>query len=381
MFKNIFISTGEVSGDIHGAFLAKKLLEINSELNIFAFGSTELKKIGANIIYDLTSYSGVGLIENIQAIKPAIIAYNLAKDFFKKHKIDIVILIDNQGFNIKLAGLAKKMGLKVVYYIGPQEWIWGVGNNWKKIINKIDLLITIFEKEYYFYKNNLEKLGLLDVFNKKIKYFGHPLKNIIEENFNNEYKINQDLSNKKTIGIMAGSRKSEIKSLLPIFIKAVKKINSYDNKINIIFIFNSIWKDFIKENYNLDEFKVYFGESNKYMKECDLIICASGTVTLEATFLNIPCISCYKLSNLSYTIAKMLIKLDYFSLPNIILNKKVIPEFIQKDVNINNIFNESIDILFNKIKLNNILNDYKEIKNKMDENNTVYHIAKAILDL
>ena len=367
--KNIFISTGEISGDIHASYLAKELFKIIPNINISGFGSTEMKKLNINILEDLSYYSGVGLIENIRAIKPAILAYETAKKYFKENKIDLVILVDNQGFNIKLAQLTKKLNIKTIYYIGPQEWIWGIGNNWKKIIDNVDLLIAIFEKEYNFYKNKTDK----------VKYFGHPLKEIIVKKDKTIVKKELGYSNKKVIGIMAGSRKSEIEKLLPIFIDFSEKIKKYDNNIEIVFLINSFWKDFILTKYKINENQVFYDNSTYYMQGCDLILCASGTATLETAILDIPTIACYKLSTFSYKIAKFLVKLDYFTLPNIILNKKVISEFIQEEVNTSNLIKETKNIFDNNS--NNILNSYKEVREKLNPKNTIENIALEIKKL
>src|SRR5690606_2427967 len=118
-------SAGEVSGDLHGSFLAKKLLQLKPQLRLTGIGSHEMKNAGVILLDDIASHSSVGLTESIQAIRPVSKAYYLAKEYFQQNRPDLVVLIDNQGFNFKMADLARKYNIPVAYYIGPQEWIWG----------------------------------------------------------------------------------------------------------------------------------------------------------------------------------------------------------------------------------------------------------------
>ncbi|MBC7475532.1 MAG: hypothetical protein H7263_14680, partial [Candidatus Sericytochromatia bacterium] len=270
MKKTIFISAGEVSGDIHGSYLAKELFKLNHNLNILGFGSVEMSKVGVDILNDFVAYSGVGLIENIPALFKANKSYKIAKKTFSEKKIDLLILIDNQGFNLKLADLAKKNNILVYYYIGPQEWIWGFKNGKKRIISKIDKLFCIFQKEYLFYQD----------YPQKVEYIGHPLLDIIKKIDKNDAKNLINIPNKKIVGLMAGSRKHEISSLLPIFVDTAIKLKS-DN-IEAIIITNDKWQTYIKTNFDLKGLKLFSGSSCEYMQACDLIIAASGTVTLEA---------------------------------------------------------------------------------------------------
>lgn len=374
MKKQIFISTGEISGDLYGAELAKEILQINPEINLIGLGSNKMKAAGVEIIEDLSFYSGVGIIENIRAITPSIKIYNKIKKLFSVKKPELIVLIDNQGLNIKICKLARKLNIKIVYFIGPQEWLWGIGNNWKKIINNIDILFTIFKQEYDFYKNKND-----ESINNKIKYLGHPLKELIEKKNKNEIKKELDFKEEIVIGLMPGSRLNEIKSLLPIFIDFSNKIKNKNTRI--ILIINDIWINFTKDNYKLDNIDVFTENSSIYMQSCDLILAASGTVTLEAVLLKIPIISCYKISKLSYNIAKIILKTKYTTLPNIILNKKVIPELLQNDVNVNTIIIEYENILKNGNYIKEFEINCNEIKKELEPDNTIKNIAYEINEI
>jgi len=369
--KNVFVSAGEVSGDKHAYLLCKNLIDYGPDLNIHGFVSIKCENLGINNLSDSTLKSGVGLIENIPAAYHSIKSYKLAKDFFIKNKIDLLILIDNQGFNLRLAKLAKKNNIKVAYYIGPQEWIWGFKNGTHKIMKNIDILYTIFKREHDFYQQYLE-------YSSKIKYFGHPL--LANLTIHDKNQIKDELGfnqNKPLIALMPGSRKQELSNLLPIFTQVY---HSLKDQYNFMFIFPLIWKKFIEENFDLKELKVYYDNSEYYMQGSDLIIAASGTVTLEAVIYNIPVIPCYKLNKLSYLIAKILVKLEYITLPNIVAGKKVINELIQDKLTTDNIIAETKSILEDKEKYNKIKEEFKIIKTQLEPINSVEFIAKDIIN-
>jgi lipid-A-disaccharide synthase len=343
MSYKIFISTGEVSGDIHASYLLKEILKIDSNIYSYGFGSIKLKELGFDLIADMSKNSSVGVTESLPNILPALSLLKKSDNIFKNNRPDLIILVDNQGFNFRLAKIAKKHNIKVVYYIGPQEWIWGFKNGAKKVIKLTDKIYTIFKKEQELYNSLCDKA----------EYVGHPLLDIIKKEdklkIKNELKLEEEL----IVGLMPGSRKQEIKRLLPIFLETCNYLsNYYRKKINFIIIVPEIWNKFVINSFSLKNIKVFSGNSNYFMQACDLILASSGTVTLESVLLNIPVISNYKLSYLSYKVAKSLIKIDYFSLPNIISERKIIDEFIQQDVNPINLFKASVKIIESKNTIN-----------------------------
>lgn len=372
MTKNVFISAGEVSGDIHAYHLCHEILKIKKDISFHGFGSQKMQSIGVNVLNDISLYSGVGLIENIPAAYKSGFNYKTAKEFFKKNKVELVILIDNQGFNLKLASLAKKNNIPVVYYIGPQEWIWGFKNGIHKTMKNVDTLYTIFQNEYEFYLQ-------YDKYKHKVKYFGHPLLNIIlNKNLKVNNKLNSHMTNdtKKKIALMPGSRRQELINTIPVFLEV---FNTLKNKYDFIFIIPEIWENFIKQNFHLDNIEIYYGNSEKNMRLCDLIVASSGTVTLEAVILDIPIIPCYKLNKLSYLIAKLLIKPEFVTLPNLVAQKKVINEFLQDDFNSENIINEINNIFLNNEYYNSIKNDFAEIRKKLEPFDSIENTAKDII--
>lgn len=378
--KTIFISTGEISGNIHGSKLAEKILEKAPFVKISGFGSIEMEQKGVVVFRDLSKYSGVGLTENIPAFIKSFEIINFVKNQFSQNRPDLVVLIDNQGLNLQIAKIAKKHKIPVIYYIAPQEWIWGVKKGIIRVLNNTDKIITIFRKEFNFYQDFILQKTNLNYSINKIEYVGHPLLDYLnkesKEKIKKELNIPEDIP---IIALMAGSRKNEIDSLLPVFLKTIDCLKIQKLNYHFILICNDVWKEYI-QNIVQDKINIYSNKSTYYMQGCDVILAASGTVTLEAVILDVPIISCYKLSSISYQIAKLLVKVKYFSIPNIVADKKVIPEFLQDKVNPKNLSEEIIKLVSNKKLRKDLLIEFDKIRNELSPYGAINKTAKIILD-
>ena len=376
--KSIFISAGEISGDIHAADLINKLKSKNPNLNIYGIGGQYMAKTNYNSIDNDTSYlSTVGFLESLRFY---ITKYKLLKKtikFIKNNKINLVILVDNQGFNIPLAKAVNKMNIKTIYYFPPHVSIWGKWNS--ELLSKIcNLLIVPFYDDYEIYK----------LYSNNVIYSGNPLVDKIknfkfDENFYNKYNINK---NKKIISLFPGSRFQEIENLLPTMIDAAKILaKNYDFQY-ILSVSHPIYKNLItniikKKNF-LNLIKIIDNEQYSCMHISNVILGCSGTAILEAALIKKPAIVCYKVTNLTYLIGKFLVKKKYISLPNIILDKEIYPELIQKKFNVNNI----IDYTLKFINMNNDMkkeydNYYTIIENKTWIPNSLNIITDKIFEL
>jgi lipid-A-disaccharide synthase len=209
-------------------------------------------------------------------------------------------------------------------------------------------------------------------YDSKVKYFGHPLLNIISKE-NIQEKNQNDI---KVIGLMPGSRKQELNNTIPVFLEIYNRLK---DKYDFNFIIPEIWKTFVESNFNINQVKTFYGNSEENMKLCDLIIASSGTVTLEAVIMDIPIIPCYKLNKLSYLIAKMVIKPEYVTLPNLISEKKVINEFLQDNLNSENIISEINKISSDQEYYNNMKKEFKNIRKKLEPFNSIENTAKDII--
>ncbi|MBF0233248.1 MAG: lipid-A-disaccharide synthase [Desulfamplus sp.] len=359
--KHILIIAGEPSGDLHGASLIKSLKQQNSSLIITGIGGDLMAKEGMKTFFHIKDLSVMGITEVILQLKRIKKAFDLFCRKIVESKPDLLILIDYPGFNLKAAAFAKKKFVPVLYYITPKVWAWK-RSRLKKIKQYVDHAALIFPFEEAIFKK--EKIPatfvghpLLDHY----QYFGEPsfrnrsnrscsLLNEdhsleIHSDFNEDKRRlkTTDIKKKspKVIGLLPGSRETEISNLLPIMLESCRLINKQLNdrqETAAIFIVSAassinICKFHkILKPYNHDGiFEVEYGEPKELFRRCDMLVAASGTVTLEAAICGVPMVIVYKTSFLTYFLAKKFVTIPYVGLPNIIARYPVAPELLQDD--------------------------------------------------
>lgn len=358
----IFISAGDPSGDIHSARLISALKEINPELEFIGIGGPEMAKVGFQSIVDIEEISVVGFWE---VIKKYGFFTNLLKksaEIIASDEITAFIPVDYPGFNIRLAASAKAANKKVIYYIAPQLWAWGKQRA-KKLQGTIDLLLVVlpFEKEYF------EKFGL------RTEFIGHPL---LDDPFFDKINENRD----KIISFFPGSRKQEIEKHLPLYSDTASIL---ENKLPDYEFYISGARTLPKELFRrflINDRRRFSQGSRELMGRSAAAVIKTGTSNLEAALAGLPYAMAYKAGFINYLIGKNLINLDYVSLPNILLNKAIIREFIQTDASPNNIANEIIKIVNdNKYRLS-MLNDFEEVKIILGEKGAAKRAAEIIVN-
>lgn len=322
--KNILISCGDVSGDIHASALARELRLQEPNIYITALGGGNIEDKVDMFLADTVKSEGFGfngLLKKYFHFRK--ILFSKIKPLFDDKKIDLVVLVDFYGFNIHVAKLAKKYNLPVVYYVSPQVWA-SRKYRIKNIKKYVDEVICIFPFEQKLYADH----GV------SAKYFGHPLVDIINAypraDIYSELDIPED---SKLIGIMPGSRKKEITMILPAMLAAIEKLNVTDNIRFILFLadpsFQNIINNILNSSTMKDEIKIVYGSRYDIRERLLFCLTTSGTSTLENAILNIPMIIMYRLPFLSYEIAKRIVKIKFIGMPNILANREIVPEYIQ----------------------------------------------------
>lgn len=324
MKKKVFIIAGEKSGDIHGANLIKNILKLRRDVEVYGMGGEELRKAGAQILFDMKEVSVVGITEVLLKLPKIYTIFRKLVEKIGELKPEVVIVIDFPDFNFKVIEEVKKMGLKVIYYITPQVWAWRKGR--VKFLKKYcDLLINILPFEENFFKD----FGINSV------YVGHPILDI-DVKVEDKEKFFKDLNieNKEyiVVSFLPGSRNTELKKHLPIIYDTIEMLN-FNNK-NLKFLVSI--SEGVEDKLFKKNLKNLFSLKNKYyeiLNHSDIICSASGTASLESALMGKPTIIFYKLNPLTYMIGKKLVNLPFYSLPNIILNSRCYDELIQKDFN------------------------------------------------
>jgi len=371
----IMVVCGETSGDIQAARVVREIKKMNSNLEFTAMGSEALKDEGAEILIDPLDVSSIGFIESLKNLKEHLAHIRLLKKHMRENRPDILFLVDYSGFNMLMARVGKKMGIPVVNYFPPTAWIWG---EWRaKWMARYDAVIAAtlpMEREVY------KRAGA------EVEFVGHPLLDIVEteksaKEIYNEFQISK---NHKVITLMPGSRKSEIDRLAPVLFEVAEKLQK-DNK-NYQFILPlapGIEKNYIADmasKYNLI-LKIVRDSSYDIMKISDFLLTASGTATLEALIMETPMIVLYETGWSTYKIGKKIMKTDYIAMPNIIAGTEVVPEFIQDEIDVKNIYDKTKFFLNKDYLLTDKKKKLKIIKDKLGEKGAVKKTAELVLEV
>ena len=375
--KKIFILTGEPSGDKLASTVIAKLKIQNPNIEYLSVGGTHIKKLGIQSIFDLKEITYLGftsVLFNIFKIRNKI---NQSIDAIIKFNPDILFSVDSPDFTLRVAEKVKKINnnIKTIHYVAPQVWVWRK-NRVKKIKKFIDhmLLLFNFEKKYF------------DEENINNTFVGHPL---IEKSEKVKTSLNDLISkDKKIISIFPGSRKSETKVLLPILIDFVKLMNKRELSYSYVFHATDENKEFILDyvkKTNLDNIDVISDENIKsqILSNSIFAVSKSGTVSLQISNSNIPSIIIYKLSFINFMIFKLLVNVKFANIINIINNKEVIPELLQKECNAEEIYRTVIYFLKNpeliKKQLDECGKTLEGIKSKTSSSNEAATILSNYL--
>ena len=330
--KKILIIAGEASGDIYGADLARHLLKTRPDFKISGIGGKRMRDAGVDILYDISYISVVGLSEILPKLRTINKVFNLVSDIIKSGGADLVVLIDYPGFNIRLAGVADKAGVPAVYYISPQVWAWRKGRI-RKLTGRIKKMIVIlpFEEEIY------EKEGI------NCSFLGHPLVDEVlsTRDINDSMQLYGLNENKTVLGILPGSRTVEVRTLLPLFLTSAQIMIDENPGIQVIMaVAESLDYDEVEgivhkwkasdSNRSLD-LKLIKGGANDVINVSNVILAASGTITLQAALFGKPMVIVYKLSLFTYVIARLLVKVKHIGLVNILAGRMIVPELVQYD--------------------------------------------------
>ena len=322
--RKVLIVTGEVSGDLHGGYLLRALKRAQPNLEALAVGSDHLRGAGATMLADLTRCATIGFVETLKHIPALWLLKNKLSNLLSDGTIDALICIDYQGFNMILADLAKKKGIRVIYYIPPQEWVWGSDKGMRKVASVTDQIITIFRQEYEHYQG----------FTQNVAFFGHPLVDMIKQSLRQQRTHRAIVP--KRISVFPGSREQEIRHVFPVMVETMKRLSRLDSTITFeINLPNTHFLDRINRMLSKCPVKVpiQIGKTHEVLGRSEFAMLTSGTICLEAAILGVPHVALYKFSRLSYPIIKRVMnkkfKYPWFSLTNIVAGKAVVREFLQ----------------------------------------------------
>jgi len=369
----IFVSAGEVSGDIHSSRLISEIKNRTTGYSFKGIGGDNLKNEGMDIFYHIKDISFMGFSEVIRHIPFFKKVIGNIKKIIRENKPVAAILVDYPGLNLRLAKILKKNNIPVFYYISPQVWAWGK-KRVKTIRKYVDLMAVFFDFEKKFY----EKYGV------DVEFIGHPMVEKVTPKFNKEdffktYSINKDYI---TIGILPGSRTQEVENLLPPLkdafdilkgkMKRLQGLVSVSPAVN-----DDIYKHILRDK---DGITLVKGLTSDIMIHSDFLFVASGTVTVESAVAGTPMIVVYKISPVTYFLSRFLVNVNNFAMVNIIAGEEIVPELLQKQVYGSNIAKVAEKILKNEAYYNKIKESLTKVKEKLGKPGASERGAKIFIE-
>jgi len=371
--KKIFILTGEPSGDKLASKVISKLQKNNPNIEYACVGGIHLNSLGIKSIFSLKEITHIGFTSVLLNIFKINNKINKTVEEIIRFNPDILFSVDSPDFTLRVAEKVKKLNnqIKTIHYVAPQVWVWREGRvkKFKKFLDHI-LLLFDFEKKY-FDKENIPNT-----------FVGHPL---LEQESNNKIDLsNIKLNDKKIISLFSGSRTSEVNLLLPILIDFINMMNKRFNNFTFIFHATNDNKNLISKkvhNTHLKNVEVISDENIKkqILNKSIFAVSKSGTVSLEICNAKVPSIIIYKMNFLNFLIVKMLVKIKFVNIINIINNKEIIPELIQKECNAKEIYNSVVYFLKNPKLMKKQINECNETLTKIRSKTSSSDEASSIL--
>ncbi len=355
--KHIIIIAGEASGDLHAAHLVNELKKIDPTLTFSGLGGSKMQDSGVKIYHDLTKIAVVGFWEVLKHYSEIKKAFLLILEKIDEVKPACVVLVDYPGFNLRLAKKLKQRNIKVVYYISPQVWAWKE-NRVHQIKKNIDKMLVLFPFEKKFYAR----------YGMEVTCVGHPLLDAIVINTPKEEFLDDiNMAHYKlTIGLLPGSRPKEVEEHLPIMLETAEILNQAFPMIQYLIIKAPSIDGALIERLTpkLPSFPLRIIYQNNYdaMNACNLCIVTSGTATLETAILQKPMVVIYKTSLLTWTLAKLFVKIPNIGLVNVVAGTKIVPECIQFQATPHNIAHELENIFTDEIKIADIKAELRTVK-------------------
>ena len=365
-----YIIAGEASGDLHASNLVAEIKKKDKKAEFRGCGGDKMKAQGVDLLKHYRTMAYMGFVEVAVNLRKVLRNIAQTKKDIIEYQPDAVILVDYPGFNFRIAKFAHEKGFKVFYYISPQVWAWK-RRRVRKIKASVDKMLVIlpFEEEFY------RRYGV------DVTYVGNPLLDELVKYGTSNRSIflrrNSLGEKREIIALLPGSRKQEVKRMLPVMLKMVPRFPDYQFVVAGV---SSLDKDLYKGIMgNTDAFYIE-DQTYELLQNSSAALVTSGTATLETALLTVPEVVCYKATGFSYRLAKAMIKVKFISLVNLVMDKEVVKELIQGDLNEENLAAELELLLHNSKRQRRLLEDYDELRYRMGNAGASEKAAEAICD-
>lgn len=365
-----YIIAGEASGDLHASNLVAEMKKKDKKAEFRGCGGDKMKAQGVDLLKHYRTMAYMGFVEVAVNLRKVMRNISQTKKDIMAYQPDAIILVDYPGFNFRIAKFAHEKGFKVFYYISPQVWAWK-RRRVKKIKASVDKMLVILPFEEEFYKH----------YGVDVTYVGNPLLDELAKygatNRSAFLRRNSLGEKREVIALLPGSRKQEVKRMLPVMLKMVPRFPNYQFVVAGV---SSLDKGLYKEIMGATD--AFFVEDQTYelLQNSSAALVTSGTATLETALFTVPEVVCYKATGFSYRLAKAMIKVKYISLVNLVMDKDVVKELIQGDLSEENLAKELDLLLHNGKRQRRILEDYDELRDRMGNAGASEKAAATIYD-
>jgi len=390
----VFVIAGEASGDLHGSCLIHALKSKLPQTRFTGIGGPKMEEAGLELLLPSSDLAVVGVAEIIGHVRPILKAFCRTTAWLRKERPDLLVLIDYPEFNLQVAARAKKLGIPIFYYISPQVWAWRQGRvkKLRRLVNRMAVILPF--EEAFFRSHGME-----------VTFVGHPLLDVVRSEFSRaEFCERTGINTERPIvGLVPGSRKGEISRLFPVMAEAAKGIiqdrpdvqfvlplapsldsqilKSFHCSIKISSVTDAGRQSPTDKSSNFPIIRVVKGQTYEAIAASDLILAASGTVTLEAAILETPMIVTYKVSPITYFLGRRLVKVPFASLVNLVAGRSLVPEIIQREVTPERLSHEVLSLLKNDTGRQNMKAELKKVKNALGTSGAAARAADLAIEL
>ncbi len=370
MVKRVMMIAGEASGDLHGSGVVRELRKSDSEIDVYGVGGDRMKREGMNLVYDIRELGFMGFFEVIKHIPFIKTMERTLEQVLKYKRPDVLVLIDYPGFNLRFAAIAKRYGVKIVYYISPQVWAWNKSRV-KKMRTLVDQMLVIFPFEVEFYR----KEGI------SAEFVGHPLMEVLESrldkvNFVKRYGIEEG---KEMIALFPGSRLQEIENIFPVMLRAAKGVAAELDMAVAVGVAPNLDEKYFRTFYHTEGVHFVKGATYELMQNAAFAMVTSGTATLETACFATPMFVVYRTSWLTYLVGRMMVRVKNIGLVNIVAGERIVPEFIQHQASAKNLRKEALNLLRDPARLEKMRADLSKIKGLLGTTGASRTVADHIL--
>ncbi len=372
--KRIMIVAGEASGDLHGADLAREILSRDPACELFGIAGARMRAAGVHALVEMEQIHGLGLSELAATIGRTVRAFLQLRRIIRKQPPDLLILIDYAEFNLILSGVAKRAGVKVLYYITPQVWAWRRGRV-RKLSDRAEHLAVVlpFEKEVFAKSGN------------RVSFVGHPLLDRVRADSSRAQILQRHSlpANARLIALLPGSRHAEVRAMLPGFARAAHILSQDHELTPVLALAPTLSSDRIASEFreDLGGIRVIQGDTYSIIAASEVALVASGTATLETALLGCPMVIAYKVSLLTYVLGRMLITgVDFIGMPNILAGRRIVPELIQGEMTAKNLVRAAEPLLTATIRSQTV-SELARLRSMLGEPGAAARVAALALEI